>query len=127
MFLITRHDQRLDISLHGKLDREAMTTDLDDFAEKSAGIEHGVMRYNISNFEFPTPAAMAEEMRRLPLLLSLIRRFDRAAVLADEAWIRRISEWEGKLVPGLAIRAFRRDQEDEAEAWLAAGHPVSET
>jgi hypothetical protein len=120
MLLITRHDHRLDISVHGKLDRASMKAALNDFEAKSAGIEHGVMRYNISGFEFPTPGALAEEMSRLPLLLSLVRRFDRAAIVADEAWIRRFSEWEGKLVPGIQIKAFRHDQEDEAEAWLTA-------
>lgn len=121
MFLVTRHDNRLDISLHGKLDREAMKAALDDFAAKSAGIEHGVMRYDISGFEFPTAGAIAEEMSRLPLLFRMMRQFDRAAILADEAWLRRFSEWEGKLVPGMKIKAFRRDQDVEAEAWLASG------
>lgn len=125
MFQITRHDNRLDISLDGKLDRETMKAALDDFAEKSIGIEHGLMRYDINGFEFPTLGAITEEIGRLPLLFRSIRQFDRAAILADEAWLRRFSEWEGKLVPGIEIKAFRRDQDTEAEAWLASGQLVA--
>ena len=104
VFLITGHGNRLDIRLHGKLDRESMKAALDDFEAKSAGIEHGVMRYDVASFAFTTAAV-----------------FDRAAILADEASIRRFSEWEGKLLPGIRIKSFRRDQEVEAEAWLTTG------
>lgn len=33
--------------------------------------------------------------------------------------ILKISEIEGALIPGLKIKAFDLDDEDEAEAWLA--------
>ena len=49
-----------------------------------------------------------------------MKRFERAAVLTDTAWIQRVSELEGKLFPGLEIKAFDRDQRGAAEAWLSA-------
>jgi hypothetical protein len=53
-------------------------------------------------------------------LFKLIGNFDRAAVLADKAWIKKISELEGALIPGLKIKAFDADEKAEAEAWLAS-------
>ncbi len=119
MFTITKvSDNRLDMEFDGKLDADAMKATLDEFVAKSAGISHGRMFYRITNFQFPTAGAMAVELSRIPELLKVIRQFDRAAILADEGWIRKISEWEGKLIPSFEIKAFRRDQEAEAEAWL---------
>ena len=43
---------------------------------------------------------------------------ERCAVLTDTAWLRTASEVEGALIPGLQVRAFRSDQELEAEDWL---------
>jgi hypothetical protein len=39
--------------------------------------------------------------------------------LADEIWLKKLSEFEGALLPGLQIKAFNRDQKEEAEAWLS--------
>jgi len=118
MFQITRTGNRLDIDLQGKLDREQMAAALEEFEIKSAGIEHGVMRYRITGFRFPSLGAIAIELSRLPLLFRVIRHFDRAAILADESWLRRFSEWEGKLIPGFEIKAFPLADEAAAEHWL---------
>jgi hypothetical protein len=39
-------------------------------------------------------------------------------VLTDKTWIKKVSEFEGALFPGLEIKAFDRDQKTEAEEWL---------
>ena len=52
-------------------------------------------------------------------MLGLMKKFNRAAVLTDKAWLKKISEFEGALFPGLEIKAFDRDQRAEAEAWLS--------
>lgn len=39
-------------------------------------------------------------------------------MLSDKAWLKTISELEGKLMPGLEIRAFSREQKPEAVEWL---------
>jgi len=117
-FQLTRAGNRLDFDLQGKLDREQMAAALDEFDLKSAGIEHGILRCRISDFHFPSVGALAIELSRLPLLFRVARHFDRAAILADESWFRRVSEWEGKLVPGFELKAFPLDQETAAEHWL---------
>ena len=55
----------------------------------------------------------------MDIMSGLIKKFDRAAVLTDKAWLKKVSELEGALFPGLEIKAFDRDQRGEAEAWLS--------
>ena len=72
----------------------------------------------LDEFALPTLGAIALEFSRLPEMFRVVRRFERAAVLVDEAWLRKASEIEGALIPGLELRVFERDQEAEAEAVL---------
>lgn len=118
-FKITKPSpNRVDLELDGKLDADDMRTALDQLTELSADVENGKMFYRIHNFQFPTFGAIAIEVSRLPGLFKLITKFDRVAVAADEDWIRKASELEGKLFPGLDIQSFPLGEEATAEAWL---------
>ena len=118
MFKVERTaPDRLDIVLDGKLDSDAMTLALDELVAAAEGMKKGRMLYRIGDFNLPTLGAIGVELSRLPSLLKLIGRFERAAVVADQAWLRTVSEWEGALIPGLEIRGF--ETVEAAEAWLA--------
>jgi hypothetical protein len=120
MLRITRPaPNRLDLELDGALDSAAMRAALDSFADHAVGIEHGRMLYRIVDFDLPSLGAIGVEVTRLPQLLSLVRRFDKAAVLTDTRWVGKVSELEGRLFPGLRIKAFDPGQVAQAEAWLA--------
>lgn len=119
MFTMTHNSaNRIDVEFGGKLNKAQMQTALDEFIRETKNIEHGRMMYRIDGFQLPTLAAIAHELSRLPDLLKVIRKFDRAAVLADKDWVRTASVIEGKLIPGITIKAFERSAEAEAEAWL---------
>jgi len=119
MFQVTRNgENRIDVDFAGKLDSNEMRAALDQLSQQSEGIEHGRMLYRIGEFEFPTLGAMAVELSRIPQLFRFVRRFDRMAVVADQEWVRRVSQIEGALIPGLTIKAFDSIKEAEAEAWL---------
>lgn len=109
---------RLDIELNGKLDTDTMRTSLDDLINKSQSIENGRMLYKIGDFNLPSIGAIGVELSRLPQLFKLIGKFDKAAVTANQRWIRGGSEIKGALIPGLEIKAFEIGEEAEAEAWL---------
>ena|GEM_PF-201087 len=109
---------RLDIELSGKVDAEGMKAALDELVSKSEGITHGRMLYTVHDFNFPSLAAIAVELSRLPAMLRLIKKFDRAAVMTDTVWLQKASEIEGAIIPGLEIKAFGMKQTLEAEAWL---------
>ena len=119
MFKVTQNGMnRLDILLSGKLDTEEMKIALDELVSKSENIENGKMLYEIIDFHLPSLGAMAIEFSRLPSMLGLMKKFDRAAVLTDKMWLKKVSEFEGALFPGLEIKAFDSTQKAEAEAWL---------
>lgn len=119
MFKVVQNgENRLDIELSGKMDTEAMKLALDELEAKSAAIENGKMLYDVVDFHLPSFGAIAIEFARLPSMFGLLKKFDRAAVLTDLTWIKKVSEFEGALIPGLEIKAFSREQKGEAEAWL---------
>ena len=111
---------RLDITMSGKLNAEEMRIALDELVSKSENIENGAMLYDVIDFHLPSLSAIAIEFSRLPSMPALLKKFDRAAVLADKTWLKKVSELEGALYPGLEIKAFNRDQKTEAEAWLSS-------
>ncbi len=111
---------RLDIELSGKLNTEEMKVALDELTSKSKDIINGKMLYEITDFHFPSLGAIAVEFSRLPSLFGLIKKFNRTAVITDKIWIKKVSEFEGALLPSLEIKAFNRDQKAEAEAWLSS-------
>ncbi len=119
MFHVTRiGDNRIDVDFSGKLDSSEMRFALDELMRKSEGISHGQMLYRIGDFDIPTLGAMGVELARIPQLFRFIRRFDRCAVVSGKEWLRRASEIEGALFPGLAIKAFDENQNTEAHNWL---------
>jgi hypothetical protein len=121
MFKVTRvNESRLDIEMRGKLNSEQMENALDELVSKSKGIEGGRMLYDVVDYHIPSLGAIGIEFSRLPEMFGLMKKFDRAAVLTDKAWLKKVSEIEGALYPGLEIKAFSRDQKVEAEAWLSS-------
>lgn len=118
--VIENGPNRLDIEMSGKLDAESMKVALDELASKSENIENGKMLYVIIDFQLPTLSAIGIEFSRLPSMLGLMKRFKRAAVLTDKTWLKKVSEFEGALFPGLEIKAFNIVQKAEAEAWLSS-------
>ena len=121
MFKVSKNGMnRLDIEMSGKLDSDSMKVALDELVSKSENIENGKMLYVIIDCQLPTLSAIAIEFSRLPSMLGLMKRFNRAAVMTDETWLKKVSEFEGMLFPGLEIKAFNMDQKAEAEAWLSS-------
>ena len=120
MFTVKRvSDQRIDLDIQGKIERDQMATGLTELFQLSEDFENGVMMYRITGFKWPAFDAVMAEAMRIPQLFGLIRRFDRIALVSDKSWIRRMGVIEGALIPGMEIQAFKADQEDAAEAWLA--------
>lgn len=121
MFKVTRvSENRLDIEMSGKLDSEQMEIALDELVNKAEGIENGRMLYDVIDYHLPSLGAIRLEFSRLPSMLGFMRKFKKAAVLTDKAWLKFVSEMEGVLYPGLEIKAFSREQKAEAEAWLSS-------
>lgn len=117
--IVQNGPNRIDIDVSGRIDREMMTTGLDELIQQADGIEHGRLLYRIRDFEWPSFGALAVEFSRVPALFALASKFDRVAVLTDTKWVQKASEIEGALMPGLEIKAFDMDEASGAEVWLA--------
>jgi hypothetical protein len=111
---------RLDIKMSGKLNAEEMQVASDELVTKSKDIEKRKMLYDVIDFNHSSLSAIAIEFSRLPAIFGFLKKFNRAAVLTDMTWLKKVSEFEGALFPGLEIKAFDRDQKAEAEAWLSS-------
>ena len=120
MFKVTRiGTDRLDIEMSGRLNTDEMRTALDELVSKSEGIENGKMLYDVVDYHLPSLGAVVIEFSRLPSMFGWMKKFDRAAVLTDKAWLKKVSEFEGMLFPGFTIKAFDRDRTAEALEWLS--------
>jgi len=111
-------DDRLDVIVSEKLDADGATQLIDAMIKHAEGIENGRMFIDIEEFEMPTLGALKIELSRLPEAIRFTRQFSRVAVLSGETWVNAISSLESKLIPGLVIKSFRRDQRYQAESWL---------
>ena len=109
---------RIDVAIEGQVDADAMRRGLDELIARSEGISNGRMLVEAPEFVMPSPGAIAVELARLPKLLGLIRRFDRAALVSDSEWLRGAAEMEGAVIPGLQVKAFPLAARNDAEAWL---------
>lgn len=119
MFKIDRAgENRLNIVMSGKLDSAGMRKALDELVDSCAGISQGKMLYDVVDYHLPTFGAITIEFARLPKMLGLIRHFSKAAVLTDKTWLKAVSEFEGRLIPGLQIKAFERNDRAAADQWL---------
>jgi len=119
MFKITRKNNRIEIEISGKLDTQNMIIALDELVSLSENIENGTMLFDVIDYHLPSLGAIKEEFSRLPSMLGFMKKFTRAALLTDKTWLKMIAELEGAVYPGLEIKAFRRNQRSEAEAWLS--------
>ena len=119
MFEVTRTGvDRLDIKMSGKLNAHEIKIAIDELTNNSEDIQNGKLLYDVIDFRLPSIGGIAIEFSVLPTVFKILRKFDRSAILTDKAWLKKLSELEGLLYPGLKIKAFNRDQKAAAEAWL---------
>ncbi len=121
MFKVVRNGpNRIDMDFGGKLNSDEMKVALDELFNSAKDLEHGRMLCRVMDYDLPTLGAIGVELSRLPEAFRFIRKIDRAAVLANKNWVKKASEIEGALIPGLEIKAFDLDEEAKAEKWLAS-------
>ncbi|WP_181161526.1 SpoIIAA family protein [Maribrevibacterium harenarium] len=113
-------DNRLEVHLIGSVNRSEMDTALDVLIRASETMEQGTMLYIVKDFAVPELPALVSEIAKIPALLRAMHSFERIAVVADEAWVRKVSEIKGALMPSLEIKAFTPAEVEIAEQWLDA-------
>ncbi|CAN7214005.1 STAS/SEC14 domain-containing protein [Phenylobacterium sp. LjRoot225] len=70
----------------------------------------------IEHFSGMEPAALWTDIK---LGMPLAQKITRAAVVADAAWIRRLTDI-GRLLTRAEVKTFRPDELDDARTWINA-------
>jgi len=52
-----------------------------------------------------------------------LHRFSRTAVVTEQDWVRRITQAEGALLPGLEMRVFTQSERESAWSWVTEPLP----
>lgn len=103
----------LEVTIDGAISADAMKRLHAQLAEFLEAHEHpGLLVVYTDIGEIP-PGAMLEDLRNVEFL----PRIERAAVVADQRWIRGLTELGEHVVP-TEVKVFHQDARDEALAWL---------
>ncbi len=120
MFNITKvSENRVDIEFSGIENAQMMEKALDDLDNATRDMKDGHMMFDVIEYNLPSIDAIAVEFSRLPSMFGMMGKFSKAAVLSDIFLVKMIADVEGFLIPGIEIKAFDRNENVAAEAWLS--------
>ncbi len=106
------------LQVQGTIDATQMRDGLDAFFEHIEGKTEVPLLYTITDIKIPTPAALAVELGYIPQLFGALAKLKRAALIANQAWVRGAAKIESAVIPGLVIEVFEPGDEDAARAWV---------
>jgi hypothetical protein len=83
---------------------------------------HGLIRVyaEIGEIESIELRAILADLSFLIRKLEVLARINRTAVVTDAAWLRRLAEAEGQLLPLGPVRGFATADAEAARAWVVA-------
>ena len=116
----TDSDRIVGMRVTGKItssDVDAAVAMLDERLERYDGVSLVVV---IDGLEGVSAAALMKDISYGLQQLPHLSRFHRVAVVTDRKWIRAAIKVEGKVLPGVQMKAFRAADEGAALAWVRA-------
>lgn len=57
-------------------------------------------------------------MKGLKVDLAVFGNLDKFAIITDKKWVSTVAEIESKIIPGITMKGFRENEEDQAIDWL---------
>lgn len=72
-----------------------------------------------------SPEALLKDLRFGLKQLTQLHRFYRAVIVTNQSWVHTAAEWENRLLPPIAVRAFSENEKKEAREWVAEAPPES--
>lgn len=114
-FIELGSEQVVGFRIEGKVSNE-------DFDKVAALIQtrlesHNKLRIYAEVAEFEG-IALDALFKDLKFALGHWSRFDKEAVVTDKSWLQTASEFAGKLLPHMEVRAFPTAQVDAARKWI---------
>ena len=113
---VTPGSNVVEIDCSGSIDADQMVRCRETLERAVA--EHGKLRllarYGEVDLRHSEARAFWEDLKNVPL----IRHVERCAIVAEERWMRTISDVAGPILP-CELRTFTPAQEAEAQAWVS--------
>lgn len=101
------------------------TLDSDDMALAMASLDGRLSRpgdvrcyIEAEDMDHVTIGAMLRDLLYGLRHVGDVPRFDRLAIVADQAWLHALAKFEDKLLIGVEVRAFAPEDKDAARAWI---------
>lgn len=79
---------------------------------------------DMTGFTGLTAEAMGRDLRYALSKFGEYRRFARGAIVTDNQWLARVSEFAGHFFPHTEIRSFEPGEHDAALEWAAGVEPL---
>ncbi|MFQ6549584.1 STAS/SEC14 domain-containing protein [Aestuariibius sp. 2305UL40-4] len=111
-------DNILTVDISGRVETEEMAGALDAFIAKAETLEDAGLLLRYIDVEMPSMGALAAELNRVVPLLGTLDNFARIAVVANQDWLLAAARIEEAIVPGIDMRVFSAEEEDDARAYL---------
>lgn len=92
-------------------DLDAIMDRVEDLIVKFPKVQFYVETHDIKGFEF---SAMPHHFNRAFPLFSNLKKFERVAVVADQAWMRVLTRLESALLPYVSYRVYEPKERQEA-------------
>lgn len=102
-------------TLNGKIDEGGMTALYNILKDKTREGKTNLLAY-IEHFDgFDSFKALTEGLK---VDYASFGNIDKFAIVSDKKWINNIAEIESKILPGISMKGFAKDEENKAMAWL---------
>lgn len=88
------------------------------FAEGLEGSAKSNLLFDLANIDGLDFAAVWQEMSHIGVVLRMLGKLDRIAIIADQSWLRTAARIEGALLPGVNYEVFSCDKADQARDWV---------
>lgn len=109
---------QIETRIGGKISAQEMARGFDTLLPMTRKLVDGKVLLIYDDIGLPEPAALVEEMNRLPQLFEALTHLKKIAVLSDHGWIRKAAEYEGMALSGVCVRAYPTKSRNLAEAFL---------
>jgi hypothetical protein len=107
------------LRIEGKLDHKAFMEVAKDLEEEFDRHDHFRLYLEVPHLEGVEFRVLWDSLAfALSHLRDYIRKIDRIAVVCDDNWLRRFTEIENKLVPGIAEKAYSFEEKEQAIDWI---------
>jgi hypothetical protein len=105
------------IRINGKIEKADMEKITRDIDEKLKSQEKLRIYVELESFGGISFEAFIEDIK---LGFSHLREFEKKAVVSDKAWVARLADWGGQLIPSMEVKHFTFEEREKALDWVQA-------